>query len=294
MRTIPVFYIAMILSVMAACTAGKQLETMTAGEEAFREGNYTEALALSEQTIRKLESRGRKAQGDMYSLAGISAYKLESYPESLEYLLKAQEQGYSSEKMYLYLARNYLHIDNLSREITALETYIEQYPGGQEIRNVRKRLLQTCLESENFELAGKLWNEMDSASKEDVFNMETYLELNRMRDNKQLCDSLAGRILDKRPDSEPALRWLGESHFWRAENSYQYQMKTYKENRTRKQYAILLEAFKQVSADFRKSRDYFLKLYKLNPDPDYAGYLGNIFMRLEDEEKAAYYKKRAN
>ena len=70
-------------------------------------------------------------------------------------------------------------------------------------------------------------------------------------------------------------------------------MKAYRENRTRKQYAILLEAFKQVSTDFRTSRDYFLRLYKINPDPAYAEYLGNIFTRLEDKEKAAYYKKRA-
>ena len=45
-----------------------------------------------------------------------------------------------------------------------------------------------------------------------------------------------------------------------------------------KQYSILLKAFKQVNADFKLSRDYFLKLYDMNPDPEYAMYLGNIFL----------------
>jgi len=32
----------------------------------------------------------------------------------------------------------------------------------------------------------------------------------------------------------------------------------------------------------------------MNPDPEYAMYLGNIFTRLDDEGKANYYKKLAN
>lgn len=292
LKTIPTIYTGTILLLITACSVGKQLEISTAVEEALRHGDYQEALVLSEQPIRKLESRGKKASGDVYSLAGISAFKLEKYAKSLDYLLKAQEQGHSSEEMYLYLARNYLQIDNLSKEITALEIYLEKYPRGKEIKSVRKRLLRTCTESGNFKLAERWWTEMDSVSKEDVTNLETFLELNRMQENERLCDSLAEWILDKNPDNEPALKWFGESYFWKAENSYQYQMKAYKENRTHKQYGILLKAFKQVNSDFKKSRDIFLRLYKLNPDPEYANYLANIYTRLEVKDKAEYYKNR--
>jgi hypothetical protein len=135
---------------------------------------------------------------------------------------------------------------------------------------------------------------MDSTAREDVEVLETYLALNVIQNNKSICDSIATVILQKDGNSEPALRWFAEFYFWRAENEYQSQMKAYKNKRTHKQYAILLKAFKQVNADFKRSRDRFLKLYRLNPDPEYAEYLANIYTRLEDEEKARYYKSRAS
>jgi tetratricopeptide (TPR) repeat protein len=282
-----------ILLIFAACSGSRYLEKTARGEKAFRAGDFGTALAVCEEIIGDMGKKGKQSTCNIYSMAGISAFELGEYPRSLDHLLKAQQVGCTDGPMYLYLARNYQHIDNLSKEISALEAYLEKFPQGSDAADARNRLLQTCIESEDFELAGILWMEMDSASREDVGNLETCLQLNRMQENDRLCDSLAAIILVKDPDSEPALKWFGEYYFWKAENSYQYQMKAYEENHTRKQYAILLEAFKQVSIDFRKSRDYFLKLYKINPDPGYAAYLGNIYTRLEDDEKAGYYRKRA-
>ena len=70
-------------------------------------------------------------------------------------------------------------------------------------------------------------------------------------------------------------------------------MKAYKAKRTNSQYSRLLKALEQVYPDFRKSRDYYLKLYKIDPKKEYANYLGNIFTRLDDKEKAEYYYKKA-
>ena len=283
-----------ILIFLGSCSGGRHLEVSTSAESAFREGNYEKSLEQSEQIIGDVEAKGKSAAGNVYSLAGISAYKLEEYDKSLRYLTKARQQEFSDEYMYLYLARNYRHIDNLSKEITALETYLVEYPDGKDIGKVRERLYQTCLESENFELAEELWTKMDSSSRDDVTNLEIYLNLNRKQENDSLCNAAAALILEKDSENELALSWLGEFYYRKAENSYQEQMKAYKKNRTHKQYAILLKAFKQVSADFKKSRDYYLKLYNLNPAPEYARYLGNIYTRLEDEKKADYYKKKAN
>jgi tetratricopeptide (TPR) repeat protein len=283
-----------ILILLAACSGIRQIETTASAEEAFRDKDYRTALALSGEIIGKGEARGRQSTGTLYSIAGISAFELGDYSRSLDYLLKAQQQEQPDEQATLYLARNYRHLDNLSREITCLRAYLDKFPDGSEAAEVRKRLLVTCTESEDFELAGRLWMEMDSLSREEPGTLETWLQLNRIQGNDAVCDSVASRILLRDPESEPALEWFGEAYFWKAENQYQYQMKAYRENRTHKQYAILLEAFRQVSADFRRSRDYFLKLFTLNPDPAYASYLANIFTRLEDEEKASYYKKRAD
>jgi tetratricopeptide (TPR) repeat protein len=283
-----------VIIIISGCSGSRYLEMTNTGKEDFRQGNYRGALETSEQIIGETEAKGKSAPGEVYTLAGLSSYELGDYKKSLGYLEKALAQQYSDEELYFGLAKNYKRIDNLSKEIGALESYLSVFPNGAEAGAVRERLFQTCVESENFELAGNLWTEMDSLSTTDVENLETWLILNLMQNNESVCDSLAREILQLDPESEPALKWKAESHFWKAENSYQYQMKAYKENRTRKQYAILLKAFKQVNADFRASRDYFLKLYKMNPDPEYAQYLGNIFTRLEDEGKANYYKRLAN
>ncbi len=284
-----------ICLVLTGCAGNRYLERTADGEKAYREGEYKRALEISEEIIGEVEGKGRIASPSIYSLSGISAYRLEDYGKSLEYLEKANQQGYSDPEMVSCLAGNYRYIDNLSKEISALETYLEKYPGAADHRRLRERLFQTCLESEDFELAEDLWNGMDSLSRNEIKNLETYLKINRLKENTEICDSLAGRILERgETENESALSWFAESYFWRAENEYLSQMKAYRDNRTHKQYEILLKAFRQVNADFRKSRDLFLKLYRLYPNPEYAEYLGNIFTRLEDREKARYYKARAN
>lgn len=292
-KKIPFISATILLMVLTACSGSRYLEMSASAEEAVRKGDFDKALSVSEEIIEGRGARGKPHTARAYSMAGLSAFELGDHSKSLDYLLKAQQLGYSDGEMYFYLARNYHHIDNLSKEIGALETYLEKFPYGRESAKVRQRLFETCIESENFRLGGRLWMEMDSLAREDVSNLETYLELNRLQENDRLCDSLAGRILEKSPGSEPALKWYGEYYFLKAESLYQHQMKAYKENRTHRQYAMLLEAFKQVSSDFRKSRDYFLDLYDRYPKPEYAAYLGNIYTRLEDEQKAGYYRKRS-
>ncbi|MFC2112828.1 tetratricopeptide repeat protein [Bacteroidota bacterium] len=293
MKSISFSISGIILFLLIGCSGGKYIEQTKAGEEFFHNGEFSKTLELSEQIISETELKGKHASGSVYFLAGASAYELGNFDKSLEYLLKAQEQEYSGEDIYVYLAGNYRHIDNLSKEINTLENYLSKYPQGKIISKVRERLFQTCLESENFDLADELWSNLDSISREDLTNLEVYLNLNSMQKNTELCNSLGKQILDKDPNNESALKWFGELLFWRAENTYLSQMKAYRENRTHKQYAILLEAFKQVNTDFKKSRDHFVNLYKLYPKPEYASYLANIYTRLEDEEKANYYKRRA-
>ena len=62
----------------------------------------------------------------------------------------------------------------------------------------------------------------------------------------------------------------------------------------KKEYKRLLKALDKVYPTFRKSRDYFLKLYRIDPKPKYAKYLGNIYTRLGNEQKAKYYYNKAN
>ena len=67
-------------------------------------------------------------------------------------------------------------------------------------------------------------------------------------------------------------------------------MNTYNQNKTLRQYEILVEAFKKDTLDFKESLGYFTRLYEQYPNPDYAKYLGNIYVRLNDKQKARYYR----
>ena len=44
-----------------------------------------------------------------------------------------------------------------------------------------------------------------------------------------------------------------------------------------------------LKENFKISLGYFETLYKLNPLPAYANYMGNIYVRFNDQEKADYY-----
>jgi hypothetical protein len=262
-------------------------------KNAYQIADYNVALASAEQIIMKTGDKSRSAEGHIYAIAGKSAYNLEEYDQSRDYLISSREKGYSDEQTIVFQADNYHRIDNLSKEITLLEEYILKYPGGKYINIIRTRLFHACLESENNALALELWPLLDLQSRTEPENLEVYLAINQVLNNDQVCDSIASLILDSNPEHESSLNWYAEKYYWKAENSYQAEMKAYEENKTRKQYAKLLKAFKFVTLDFKQSLDYYTRLYNLYPKPEYAKYLGNIYARLSDEKNAKYYHDKA-
>jgi hypothetical protein len=48
-----------------------------------------------------------------------------------------------------------------------------------------------------------------------------------------------------------------------------------------------------VTAEFKLALTYFDKLYAVNPSPDYAKYIGDIYNRLDDKKKADYYYEKS-
>lgn len=294
MRFILSSILAMIILLISSCSGSRHFaEQANMAADAYQTGDYTKALASAEQIIVKTGEKGKSAEGYIYAIAGKSAYQLEDYDQSRNYLISAREEGYSDEQTMVFQADNYHRIDNLSKEITLLEEYIQKYPGGKYLNTIRTRLFHTCLESENYALAQELWPLLDLPSKTETENLEVYLAINQVLNNDQVCDSIASLILHSNPEHESSLNWYAEKYYWKAENSYQAEMKAYEENKTRKQYAKLLKEFKIVTLDFKQSLDYYTKLYNLYPKPEYAKYLGNIYARLSDEKNAKFYHNKA-
>lgn len=263
------------------------------GNASFNSKNYEEALKSYEQIIESKESTGKKAKAPVYVNAGISALELEQTDKARKYLETAKELQYSSPEMYESLAKVYRIIDNLSKEITALETYSEKFPQGVNINNINQRLLETYVESENWDLGIKLWSKVETQAQSNVNMLASYLIINKNLNNSEECDKLAKQITKIDADNISVLEYYAEKYFWKAENLYTSEMKAYKDHRTSSQYKKLLKALDEVWPDFQKSRDYYLKLYKIDPKPEYAKYLANIYTRYDDKQKAAYYEKRS-
>lgn len=263
------------------------------GQLAYVAENYEAALASWDQIIESAESKGKKAKGPIYYKSGISALKLDQTEKAQKYLESAKETGYSSPELYSSLANIYKTIDNLSKEITTLETYREKYLLGNEINSISARLLETYAESENWDLGLALWSEIEEQAQSDIRMLESYLIINKNLNNTSTCDKLAQQIVKLDANNVTALEYYAEKHFWIAENLYVTEMKAYKNKKTSSQYKRLLKALEKVWPNYKKSRNYFLKLYKIDPKPEYAQYLGNIYTRYEDKKKAAYYYKRA-
>jgi len=281
----------LILVILLQSCATTQLTNE--GELAYQAKNYEDALASWEKIIESKESAGKKAKGPVYMKSGIAALNLKQDDKARKYLESAKEVNYSSPELYASLASIYKTIDNLSKEITALETYREKYPQGNEINSISARLLATYAESENWDLGIELWPKIEKQAQSDVGMLASYLIINKNLNNTTICAKIAQRIVKLEANNITALEYYAEKYFWEAENLYVSEMKAYKNHRTTKQYNKLLKALEKVWPTFRKSRDYYLKLYKLEAKKEYADYLGRIYTRFDDKKNAAYYNKRA-
>ena len=291
MKRIKLLQLLTITLIITSCATTQLIEQ---GEKAFEQENYSETLQSLEQVIESKENRGKNAKGTVYFKAGKSALELEQIDKARIYLESAEQNEYESPELYASLAKVYKIIDNLSKEIIALEDYHNKYSDGEKIDEISVRLFETYVESENWDLAVDLWPEIEEQAQSKANLLAGWLIVNKNLGNNKTCDKLALQIFELNDENIIALEWYAEKFFLEADNLYVTEMKAYKNNRTTSQYKRLLNALDKVYPTFRKSRDYFLKLYQINPKPEYAKFLGDIYTRLGNKQKANYYYKKAN
>ncbi|UBM63252.1 hypothetical protein LA303_04590 [Candidatus Sulfidibacterium hydrothermale] len=261
---------------------------------AFKKGDYQTALALWSKTIAKYEKRNKGTQCTVYDDAAQAALKLGKDDLARQLLEKATYSASATPEAFVELAKLYRKIDNLSLEITTLERYVKKYPHDKNIVPMQERLFETYIESENWQEALDLWKKLPASFQTDTSHLAELLKANIALNREKAADTLAPMLLKKDPKNTVALDYEAKKYFWRAENRYQAEMKAYSKNKTRSQYAHLLNAFKIVTVDFKKSLTYFRRLYVLQPTSENARYLGNIYARLDDRSKAKYYQHLAD
>jgi outer membrane protein assembly factor BamD (BamD/ComL family) len=256
---------------------------------AFNIGEFQKAFTTYEEIIALKQSQNKRPDSTIYQNAGTAAWELKQTDKAIQYLELAKRYPVANDKTYSILAKAFLEKDNLSKEITNLDAYISKYPQGAEIEAVKKQLFFAYVKSENWESAYKLWPTIDANTQNDVKLLNGYYTVNEKLQYKDQLEKIAQQLLKLDANNIDALEFFAEKFYWLAENSYVKEMKAYQANKTDKQYQQLLAAYKIYFENYRIAKDYFLKLYQISPKSRYATFLGNIFTRYENKEKADYY-----
>lgn len=281
----------LILSGCAASNQHKQLSTDAA--QALATGDYQKTLTNYESIIALNSANHKETEGSVYNNAGIAAWELQQTEKSIDYLETAKKLSASTGETLATLAKAYRQTDNLSKEILNLQEYVELHPQGRAAETVRAQLFSAYVRSENWEQGRQLWPLLDSTSRGSLHHLTGYLRILRKLEKASERDSVAQKILAMDKNSIEALETMAEKHYYAADETYVREMKAYERNKTMRQYNQVTAAIKRVNQDYRAARDYFERLYKLNPSPRYANFLGNIYTRFENKEKAGYYYRLA-
>ncbi|MCK3684846.1 hypothetical protein [Maribellus sp. YY47] len=274
-----------------SCSAPKVLTNAKTEAETYEAaGNYAAALAQWKSFVESTPIE--QIEGADFAKAAKLAFKAGDSETAKSWFDQARYKNYADAEMYQTLAEIYQSEGNLSKELSALETYVEQNGSGNE--KVNGRLFQLYAEISSWELANQFWGKIGEKAQQNEDNLETYLEVNKKLENDAKCDSVASALLFVNPDQTDALDWMAKKYYWAGQNRYETEMKKYEENKTRKQYTTLLKELDLVTADFKKALPYLEKLWEQKPGKEYASYLANIYARFGDEEKVDFYKKHMN
>jgi tetratricopeptide (TPR) repeat protein len=275
---------------LAACGGPKNLtKYKESAKSAIAEGNYSVAVESWKNYFEQQAATAEGITGEEYAEAAKTAYKAGMNEQATDWFDQARYKNYSGEEMYLTLAEIFRGQDNLSKELSALEYYRENF--SKTNAEVNSRLFSIYDEIDMTEKALTIWKNLPDSKKNTEENLEKYFEINKELDNEAVVDSVSLELLEVNPNHTEALEWNAMKHYWKAENLYKSEMRKYEANKTRSQYRKLLEQLDVVTANFKKSLTYFEKLWEQNPGEKYAPYMANIYARFNDEQKASYYRK---
>lgn len=283
-------FLFIILAVVGGCGAPKNLVSHKENaEQAESAGNFSEAIDAWKNYFAQFPGMN-DLEGDVYAQAAQTAWKDGNTEQAIAWFDQARFRDFASAEMYSTLAEIYRKQDNLSKELSALEFLKQNFEG--EVEGVNSRLFSIYDEIDMTEKALKTWEELPQETKSTEQNLEKYFEMNKQLGNDEILDSVSLVLLEKNPENVNGLEWNAVKIYHEAEERYQREMAKYENNRTRKQYRILLGELDKVTANFRIALGYFEKLWKLKPESrkEYAGYMSNIHLRFNDEQKANYYR----
>ncbi|MCD6091777.1 MAG: hypothetical protein J7J72_09780 [Bacteroidales bacterium] len=275
---------------IVGCSSTSSLSKQTdKASKAFATGDFEIAFNLYDSYIRDQENKEKEVNGDLYGMAAKAALKTDKFIDAEKYYKLALYKEAGDSDLYVQMSAVYRKIDNLSKEMDALEFYVKHFAKEAVNNPQKKRLFELYIESENWEKAEKFWPSFNVENQSEIQLMELYLTALKNLDKTELADKLASSILKREVSNRIALEWRAEKYFRKAENRYQGALDAYEKNKTNKQYNLMLKALDRVTFDFKKSLKYYRMLYKIYPSKEYAKYMSNIYVRFQDKKNSSYY-----
>lgn len=252
-------------------------------------GNYQASLQSWENIMTWHKEKGTEIPGEIYAGAGKAAYRLGNTEKAEKYFKQAGWASYDDQEMYRMMAEMYRQRDNLSKELEALESYVEIFPEGDSILPMKKRLFQTYVISENWEPGLELYRSFSDSLQNTEKILQGWFTIQMEMENDKEAADAARQLLLVDKNNVMALEYMAEKYFWKAEDLYQEELKAYNKNKTHRQYRRLLNALDRINADFKVALEYFKQLYDQEARKEYARYIGNIYIRFDDKKTAEYW-----
>ena len=286
-----VLSLLIVIFLAMGCSAPRVLPTYRSdAEKAMQSGNTELAVQSWKKYFEQQATAKAEVQPADFAAAAKAAGAVGQDDQAVQWFDQARFGGYADPEMYQQLASIFRKRDNLSRELTALEYLEAHYPENSGTAAARSRMFSVYLETDNPDKAIETWKKLDPSVQKSEKYLNDYFVLNRKKENKAACDSLASVMLSVNPLNTYALEWNAEKYYWLAENRYQREMEKYNRNKTTRQYQLLVKELELVTADFKKSLVWFDQLWKKDPGEKYAPFMTNIYARFGNPEKADYYK----
>ncbi len=279
-----------ILLFMVSCSTQKNLPMYKEdAEKAENSGDFNRAIEAWTNYF-SLFPAMNDLDGSVYARAAKTAYKAGDINKAVDWFDQARFRNYADYEMYAILAQIFKEQDNLSKELSALEYIKENFE--EEDPGVEARLFIIYHEIDMVDKAMDVWADMPLELRNSETNLEKYFILNRQLGNNAVSDSVSTILLELNEENVEALDWNATKFYNIAEERYLREMAEYEKNRTRRQYRKLLTELEIATADYKIALRYFEKLWELNPGNRhvYSGYLSNIYVRFNDEEKALYFR----
>lgn len=279
----------------ASCSTGKMVVMhQQVAQQMEAEGNYAAATDSWSKYFDEQTAKGNEIAAENYAQAGKVAVKADRKDLAESWFGLAGYGGYSDPEMELELAQIYRSKNETPKELSALEQFKEKYATAQGIEEVNGRLFELYAMMRNAQKAKAVWADLTDEQQHQKAYLEDYFNLLLKEDDTTTAETIAKDLVEVDPKNVRALEWLGETYYYKAEDSYQAEMKAYEKKHTQLQYLHLKQELKVINANFQKSLDCFTSLWNIEQKKSYATYLTNIYTRFENKSKADYFRKFIN